>query len=119
MHPSIQWGREALAARLTPKGIQLVLVEGDRSPERQAALYAQGRTTPGKRVTYARAYESAHNWGLAIDVRPEPDTPANWRTLRREAAAIGWGLIGEWDPGHLQHPEWPQYLALIRKHLQL
>jgi peptidoglycan L-alanyl-D-glutamate endopeptidase CwlK len=34
----------------------------------QDALYAQGRTTPGKVVTKARGGQSWHNYGLAIDI---------------------------------------------------
>lgn len=33
----------------------------------QNALYAQGRTTPGAIVTYARGGQSFHNFGLAFD----------------------------------------------------
>ena len=38
--------------------------------ETQAALYAQGRTAPGRIVTNARPGYSYHNFGLAIDVVP-------------------------------------------------
>ena len=34
----------------------------------QDALYAQGRTAPGKVVTKARGGQSWHNYGLAIDI---------------------------------------------------
>lgn len=106
-----------MGVRLARRGIQLKVLETDRTPERQEALYAQGRSVAGKVVTHARAYESAHNWGLAVDVAPLPDTPANWKTLRQEASELGFGLIGEWDPGHLQHPQWPKLLAFIRPYL--
>jgi len=115
VHPSLEAPLGLLRARLAKRGVQLKVLETDRAPERQTALYAQGRTAPGKIVTHARAYESAHNWGLALDVVPVPDTPANWKLLRAEAAKLGFGLLGEWDPGHLQHPAWPTILAAIRK----
>jgi len=38
-----------------------------RTPERQAFLYAQGRTSPGHKVTKARPWHSWHNFGLAFD----------------------------------------------------
>lgn len=41
-----------------------------RDDEEQAALYAQGRTTPGKIVTKAQPGQSAHNYGLALDFVP-------------------------------------------------
>lgn len=34
----------------------------------QDALYAQGRTKPGAKVTNARGGQSYHNYGLAIDI---------------------------------------------------
>lgn len=39
-----------------------------RTIAEQNALYAQGRTKPGKRVTNARGGMSFHNYGLAIDI---------------------------------------------------
>ena len=50
--------------------IQLRITQGLRTFAEQTALYAQGRTLPGKIVTYAPAGESYHNYGLAIDVVP-------------------------------------------------
>ena len=115
MHPSLEVAVGALETALAAKRIGMRRLETDRSPGRQAALYAQGRTAPGKIVTHAKAYESSHNWGLAIDVTPVPDTPKNWKVLRAEAARLGFGLLGEWDPGHLQHPAWPSVLAALRR----
>lgn len=45
----------------------LRVTETLRSMERQAALYAQGRTAPGKIVTYSRPGYSWHHYGLAAD----------------------------------------------------
>jgi peptidoglycan L-alanyl-D-glutamate endopeptidase CwlK len=50
------------------KGLMCYVFEGYRFPERQAFLYAQGRTTPGAKVTWARAGESLHQYGCAIDL---------------------------------------------------
>jgi peptidoglycan L-alanyl-D-glutamate endopeptidase CwlK len=44
--------------------IEMVLVEGFRSPERQAELMAQGQ------ATRAGAWQSCHQYGLAIDAAP-------------------------------------------------
>ncbi len=46
---------------------QLAIFEGWRSPARQAFLYSQGRTGAGKIVTHAQAWESWHQYGLAVD----------------------------------------------------
>ena len=39
-----------------------------RSFKEQEALYAQGRSLPGKIVTQAKAGLSYHNYGIAIDI---------------------------------------------------
>lgn len=115
MHPWLTAKVAQLTVTLAKKGIALKQLEGDRTPARQAHLYALGRTKPGTIVTHARPYESAHNYGLAADVKPYPDTKENWRILRSEARALGIGLIGEWDPGHLQHPKWPNIITLLKR----
>jgi len=53
---------------MTPKGVKVEVISGLRSWAAQAALYAQGRTKPGKIVTKARPGSSWHNYGLAIDL---------------------------------------------------
>jgi hypothetical protein len=47
---------------------QAFITDGYRSFEEQTKLYAQGRTAPGSIVTNAKAGQSPHNFGLAIDV---------------------------------------------------
>lgn len=39
-----------------------------RTFDEQSVLYEQGRTTPGKIVTNAKAGQSMHNYGLAFDI---------------------------------------------------
>jgi len=39
-----------------------------RSVDEQKALYAQGRSAPGKIVTNAQGGQSYHNYGLAVDL---------------------------------------------------
>jgi peptidoglycan LD-endopeptidase CwlK len=51
-------------------GYDLLITCTFRTLNEQATLYAQGRTTPGPIVTHARPGQSAHNYGLAIDVVP-------------------------------------------------
>ena len=53
---------------LAPKGVTVEVISGLRSWSAQSALYAQGRTKPGKIVTKARPGSSWHNYGLAIDL---------------------------------------------------
>ncbi len=90
-----------------------------RSPEEQARLYAQGRTTPGKIVTYAKPGESAHNHGLALDFVPllggKPawrECPEYWQAIAI-AEAEGMESAARWrkfkELPHLQQPSWRDY----------
>ncbi len=58
------------------QGYEPRVISGRRSCAEQDALYAQGRTTGGGRVTGARGCRSWHTWGRAVDVYipgwPEP-----------------------------------------------
>ena len=54
------------------------VIEGLRSPERQAELYAQGRTKPGQIVTWTM--DSPHLHGKAVDLVPYP---VDWNDLKR------------------------------------
>lgn len=49
-------------------GFNLAIFEAWRAPNRQAWLYEQGRSTPGKIVTNAKAWQSWHQYGLAVDI---------------------------------------------------
>jgi peptidoglycan L-alanyl-D-glutamate endopeptidase CwlK len=44
------------------------LISGVRTYAEQNALFAQGRTRPGKKVTNARGGQSNHNFGIAWDI---------------------------------------------------
>ena len=50
------------------KGCRLRLTHVYRSPEEQDALYAQGRTKKGAKVTNSKAWQSIHQYGFAIDI---------------------------------------------------
>lgn len=54
-------------AKLAYEGLHFYLFMGLRTFEDQDALYAQGRTMPGKIVTNARGGDSWHCYGLAAD----------------------------------------------------
>ena len=102
-------------------GHEVHIFETFRTPERQDALYAQGRTAPGGIVTNARAGYSNHNFGIAFDIgifsgtRYLDDSP-----LYKAAGALGrtlgleWG--GDWksieDQPHYQlRPAWAKTLS--------
>ena len=67
----------------------LIFTSTFRDAESQQAIYAQGRTTPGHRVTNARAWHSYHNYRMAADVAPVVDGQAIWNNERL------WQAIGQ------------------------
>lgn len=92
-------------------GIEMVLVEGYRSPERQAGLKREGR------ATNAGAWASCHQYGLAVDSAPLRDGKLQWGMSDpwtrsayflygelAQQAGLRWG--GNWnslkDYGHLE-----------------
>jgi peptidoglycan LD-endopeptidase CwlK len=113
-------------------GLDLVLVHAWRDPAVQARLYAQGRTAPGRIVTWAQPGDSPHNvtiYGrpasMAIDVAPRhvlrlkdwaPADPA-WQQLgaiARQIPGAEWG--GDWSPRrrdlpHIQRRDWRSFLV--------
>lgn len=59
----------------------LFVVEGLRTRERQAELYAQGRTKPGKKVTWT--LHSKHLDGKAVDLAPIINGAIDWADLSK------------------------------------
>jgi peptidoglycan L-alanyl-D-glutamate endopeptidase CwlK len=111
----------AAAALLAANGTFLLVVSGLRSAAEQNTLYAQGRTTPGHVVTKAKAGQSMHNYGLAVDVVPYLSGQSgalNWKPEKEQfkamvAAMKAQGLVwgGDWvtfpDDDHFQMPNIP------------
>jgi peptidoglycan L-alanyl-D-glutamate endopeptidase CwlK len=80
LHPKIR--QEAIAAIAKaeagfPANMKIRVVQGLRTIAEQDALYAQGRTKPGQKVTNARGGSSYHNYGLAIDFAIMHDRDGN------------------------------------------
>lgn len=55
-------------SELTRYHSTIKVLSGTRTYAEQDALYAQGRTAPGDRVTKAKGGQSNHNYSIAIDV---------------------------------------------------
>lgn len=76
---------DQFAARMLLLGHHLAFVQVWRSPATQNALYAQGRTKPGRIVTDARAGQSAHCCMIGItpasqafDIAPQINGQIYW-----------------------------------------
>ena len=79
--------------------IKLRITDGYRSIQEQNALYAQGRTAPGKIVTHARGGQSLHNYGKAFDVVQIKNGVPIWEKLSNDIVNIASELGLEWG-GH-------------------
>lgn len=99
--------REFIAA-CERQGIRVLITSTYRDNESQAALYAQGRTKPGKIVTYAKAGDSYHNHRVAFDFVPLVGGQPAWndRALFRRCGAIAKSCGLEWG-GDWKKPDMP------------
>jgi len=105
--------------------VDFMVIEGVRSLARQKQLYAQGRTVPGKVVTWtlnSNHFKKADGFGHAVDILPAPydwkDTAPFDKMARAMFAAakelginIRWGA--DWDRdgnprerGETDSPHW-------------
>ncbi|GAA4274961.1 M15 family metallopeptidase [Aquimarina gracilis] len=96
LHPAIQNKVRTFINRAEKEGIQLRVTDGLRTFQEQDDLYAQGRTKPGKIVTNAKAGQSYHNYGLAVDVVPMVNGRPNYKDDYQKMARIGKSLGFTW-----------------------
>lgn len=72
LHPLVAEKAKAFLAKAEPiatkRGLTVKIISTLRTWDEQTAIYAQGRTAPGIKVTNAKAGFSMHNWGLAFDI---------------------------------------------------
>ena len=100
LHPQVRDKAREFINKAEKQGIKLRITSAYRTYAEQDALYAQGRTKGGSIVTNAKAGESSHNFGTAIDVVPIVNGIADWNTDWNKIATIGksvgfaWG--GDW-----------------------
>ena len=115
VHPELKRRVEILLRQLAAQGLTVEVVQGFRTAEEQDALYDQGRTKPGKKVTNAKRWQSNHNYGLAVDLcpfvegKPNWDAPFSvWQQIGRTSEGLGLEWGGRWaklrDLPHVQLP---------------
>lgn len=90
---------------------QVRITQGLRTFQEQNDLYALGRAKPGKKVTQAKAGQSVHNYGFAIDICLiidnkvaswdtakdwDNDKIADWYECVKIFASFGWEWGGNW-----------------------
>ena len=84
--------------RCKAQDIDVIITSTYRDAESQNALYAQGRTLPGKKVTNAKAGQSYHNWRVAFDFCPIVNGKCQWGddALWTKCGEIAEGIGLEW-----------------------
>lgn len=109
----------AFVAACKDAGIDVIITSTLRSMADQAALYAQGRTTPGKIVTNAKAGQSWHNYGLAFDFCPMVNGKPAWSDTKlftrcgEIAESVGLEWAGRWKSfKELAHAQFTDGLSL-------
>lgn len=95
LRPEVRRQVDGFLAACADAGIDLLVTCSLRSNDEQTALYAQGRTKPGHIVTNAKAGQSAHNYGLAIDVVPMVNGKPDWN-----GSDPIWGTVGDLGQAH-------------------
>lgn len=102
LHPHVRTLVERFLAACAKEGIDVIITSTYRDMESQAALYAQGRTAPGKIVTNAKAGQSWHNYRLAFDFCPIINGKAQWNDTKlftrcgEIAESVGLEWAGRW-----------------------
>ena len=81
LHPKVCTMAKMFIAACDDAGIDVIITSTYRDIESQNALYAQGRTKPGKKVTNAKGGQSWHNYQLALDFCPIINGKAQWNDL--------------------------------------
>jgi len=115
LHPTVRAKATAHLMACEAKGIDLLVTCTYRSIDEQNALYAQGRTAPGKKVTNAKGGQSFHNYHLAYDVVPLRNGKPVWSTtgedgkLWQRVGELGEGAGLEWAGRWIKFREWAHF----------
>lgn len=107
LHPKVQNLCNTLILACRNQGIDILITSTYRDVESQNALYAQGRTLPGKKVTNAKGGQSFHNYKVAFDFVPLVNGKPNWndKTLFTKIGEIGESIGLEWAGRWKKFPE--------------
>ena len=120
LHPKLREEVKQIVLNIEKRGINIRITQGLRTIAEQDALYAQGRTKPGKVVTNAKGGHSYHNFGQALDFcllhkdgtisysmqeDTDKDNKADWMEVIEEFKKFGWEAGIDWkfkDSPHVQ-----------------
>jgi peptidoglycan L-alanyl-D-glutamate endopeptidase CwlK len=119
LHPKVKVLCERFISSCAKQNIDVLITSTYRDNESQNALYAQGRTAPGKIVTKAKAGQSFHNWRCAFDFVPVVNGKAQWNDIAtftkcgEIAESLGLQWAGRWKTfKELAHCQYTNGLTL-------
>lgn len=110
--PPVRERVERMIASCDAEGIDLLVTSTYRDNASQEALYAQGRTAPGRIVTNARSGQSFHNYRCAVDVVPIRNGKAIWNAkdpVWQRIGALGKAAGLEWAGDWKRFKEFPHF----------
>jgi peptidoglycan L-alanyl-D-glutamate endopeptidase CwlK len=102
--PVVRDAAKRALTKVDELGIDVLVTCTYRDPKEQARLYAQGRTTPGRKVTNAKPGQSFHEYRVAIDLYPlingKPDFSGShvdlWKKIAQCFKDEGFEWAYEW-----------------------
>lgn len=103
IHPKLRTDCSDILIEIQKRGIDIRITQGLRTIAEQDALYAQGRTTPGKIVTKAKGGSSMHNYGLAVDF-----------CLLHKDGTISWSMTEDLDKDGKK--DWMEVVEVFKAH---
>lgn len=102
LHPKVAELCRKFIAACKVEGVEVIITSTYRDLASQAAIYAQGRTTPGKKITNAKPGQSFHNWRVAFDFAPTINGKIPWNDSKiftqcgEIAESVGLEWAGRW-----------------------
>ena len=126
-HPRLQAIASEWVKACESAGLKVAIGETYRTVAEQDALYVQGRTKPGNKVTNARgsSYSSQHQWGIAFDFyradgkgayNEDGDFFGRAATIAKNLG-LAWG--GDWksivDKPHVYLPDWGSGTGILKQ----
>lgn len=103
IHPKLRSEVANILSDIQAKNINIRITQGLRTIAEQDALYAQGRTKPGGKVTNAKGGQSFHNFGLAVDF-----------CLMHKDGSISWDLHEDVDKDGVK--DWMEVVEVFKKY---
>ena len=126
LNPYVHTQTNKLLADARRAGFNLIISETARSPDRQRYLYAQGRADdPDSKVwdsqnIVTQTLDSNHipgsSGGQALDLWWDAPTGSNltdeekfagYQWIQDNAGRYGFGVLGDWDAGHIEMKDVP------------